>query len=230
MIVNKHLEHIRRLKRKQYHPIKHTDHKVKKISKRTLFYIKEYGPHSNVPKVIIRESLRILILASIISSVGGLALENIKPLFVAILPLVVLLPALNNMIGNYGTIISSRFSTMLHEGRVHGSWRKNKELRLLFLQMLLVSLITALIVSLAAVLISGISFGFVNTSLITKIVVVTVLDVMLLVSILFFVAVVCGIHFYKKHEDPNNFLIPITTSLADFSNMIILAVLILFFF
>ncbi|MFH1294440.1 MAG: magnesium transporter, partial [Candidatus Aenigmatarchaeota archaeon] len=152
------------------------------------------------------------------------------PLFVAILPLVVLLPALNNMIGNYGTIISSRFSTMLHEGKIRGSWRKNNELRLLFLQMLFVSIFTAVIVSMAAVLISGISFGFVNTALITKIVVVTVMDVALLVSILFFVAVVCGIHFYKKHEDPNNFLIPITTSLADFSNMIILAVLILFFF
>ncbi|MFH1294798.1 MAG: hypothetical protein ABIH90_02555, partial [Candidatus Aenigmatarchaeota archaeon] len=71
MIVNKHLEHIRRLKRKQYHPIIHTVHKTHKISKRTLFYIKEYGSDANVPRVIIRESLRILILASIISSVGG---------------------------------------------------------------------------------------------------------------------------------------------------------------
>lgn len=228
--LRKHLEFIRKLRRRQYHPLIHTVHKKHRISKKTLFYIKEYGPHSNVPRVIIRESLRILVLASIISSIGGLALENIKSLFVAVVPLVVLLPALNNMIGNYGTIISSRFSAMLHEGKIRGPWRKNRELKRLFYQMIVISLITAVIVSFAAVVISGFSFGFVGMGFLLKIVLITVLNVFLLVNVLFFVAVLSGLHFYRKREDPNNFLIPITTSLADFADMIILAALILFLF
>jgi cation transporter-like permease len=228
--LRKRLENIRRLERRQYHPLIHDVHRAHKISKRTLFYVKEYGPHSNVPKVIIRESLRILILASIISSIGGLALENIKPLFVAVIPLVILLPALNDMIGDYGTIISSRFSAMLHEGRVRGTWRKCRELKKLFSQMIVISFITAVITAFAAVLISGFSFGFVTAGLLLKIVLITVLDVFLLVSILFSVAVISGIHFYRKREDPNNFLIPITTSLADLADMIVLSALILFLF
>jgi len=37
------------------------------------------------------------------------------------------------------------------------------------------------------------------------------------------------VYYYKNNEDPNNFLIPITTSIADFGNMGILAVLIIIF-
>jgi cation transporter-like permease len=59
---------------------------------------------------------------------------------------------------------------------------------------------------------------------------IAIVDVVAVVSILFVVAVVAGIHFYKKGEDPNNFLIPITTSIADFGNMLLLAALVMMFF
>ena len=116
--VRKHLEKLRKVKRSLYHPLIHKIHKKHKISKKTLFYVKEYGPHSNVPRTIIRESIRILLLASVISSFGGFALEDIKAIFIPIIPLVILLPTLNDMIGDYGTIVSCRFSTMLHEGKI----------------------------------------------------------------------------------------------------------------
>lgn len=230
MSVKKHLESIRKLKRKQYHPIIHEVHKKHRISKKTLFYVKEYGPHSNIPKVIIRESLRILVLASIVSSLGGLAMENMKSIFAMALPLVILLPAMNNMIGNYGTILSSRFSTMLHEGQVRGSWKRDRHLRRLFFQMTILSVITSVAVSLAAVLMAWVLGFSLQTGLLAKVLAITVLDVIILVIILFAVAVASGIHFYKNHEDPNNFLIPITTSLADFANMAILAGLVTILF
>ena len=46
----------------------------------------------------------------------------------------------------------------------------------------------------------------------------------------FITAIVAGIYYYKKKEDPNNFLIPITTSVADLGNMVVLVALILLFF
>jgi len=48
--------------------------------------------------------------------------------------------------------------------------------------------------------------------------------------ILFITSIVAGLHFYRKKEDPNNFLIPITTSIADFVNMALLSLLVVMFF
>jgi cation transporter-like permease len=227
---HRHLHRLSKVKRKHYHPLIHKIHKEHNISKKTLFYVKEYGSHSNVPRTILKESIRILMFASLISSFGGLAIENIKSLFIAIVPLVVLLPVLNDMIGDYGTIISSRFSTLLHEDRIKNDWWKNMELRRLFIQVISISLLTALLSSSLSLSIAAITGYAVDLGVIFKIVVVTALDVLLLVCVLFLVAVLAGIHFYRKGEDPNNFLIPITTSIADFGNMIVLSLLVLLLF
>ncbi len=227
---HRHLKKLQSLKRKHYHPLIHRIHKKHNISKKTLFYVKEYGPHSNVPKTIIKESIKILLFASVVSSFGGLALENIKTIFVSIVPLLILLPVLNDMIGNYGTVVSSKFSTLLHEGRVKERWWKNLELRELFFQLISVSFITAVLSSAAALVISASSAYAVDLGVIFKILFIVIFDVLALVSILFLIAVLAGLHFYRKGEDPNNFLIPITTSVADFGNMIILSLLVLLVF
>lgn len=224
-----YLKKITLLKRKKHHPEIHEIHKKYHISKRTLFYVKEYGKNANVSKTIIKESLKILLLASVISSLGGLALEQIKTLFLSIMPLIILLPSLNNMIGNYGTIISSRFSTMLHEGEIKRKWKKNKELKKLFSQMTLMTIIGAILSSLIAIGITYFSEGILWGTAI-KVFFIVLIDMFVLTNVLFFVATRAGIYIYKKKEDPNNFLIPITTSVADFTNMVVLAVLIILLF
>lgn len=223
------LKEITLLKRKKHHPQTHEIHKKYHISKQTLFYVKEYGKKANVSKTIIKESIKILLLASIISSLGGLALEQIRTLFLSITPLLILLPSLNNMIGNYGTIISSRFSTMLHEGEVKQKGKKNKELKKLFLQMTLLTIIGAILSSLIALGIAYFSEGVLLGTAI-KVFFIVLIDMFLLTNVLFFVATRAGVYIYKKKEDPNNFLIPITTSVADFANMAILAILIILLF
>src|SRR3989344_7341928 len=95
----KHLHKLRKYKRKERCRLFYKIHKKHGISKRTLFYVKEYGEQTNATKTIIKASIKILLLATIISSIGGFALENIKTAFISIVPLVILLPALNDMIG-----------------------------------------------------------------------------------------------------------------------------------
>lgn len=227
---SKHLERIRKLKRREYHPLLHEAHKRHGISRKTLFYVKEYGPHSNAARTIIRESAKILVLASVISSLGGLALESLKAAFLAITPLVVLLPTLNDAIGDFGTIASSRFSTMLHEGKARGSLFENEELRRLFVQIIIVALLAAGFAAGAALIISGFSGYSATLETAAKVFLVALVDAAILVCLLFAIAVAAGRHFYEKGEDPNNFLIPITTAVADFANMAILAVLVTVFF
>lgn len=225
-----HLERLRKKERRKHHILTHKIHKKYNISKKTLFYVKEYGPHTNVSGTIIKESVKILLFASIISSFGGLALEHIKLVFISIIPLLILLPALNDMIGDYGSIVSSRFSAMLHEGKIKKRWWKNKEVNELFVQVFIISISTAIISSAVALIVSIWSNYEVNIKIASKILFITIFDVGIIVSILFAISIFAGLHFYKKKEDPNNFLIPIVTSVADFGNMIILAGLVLLFF
>lgn len=227
--IRKHLEKLRKIERHKYHPLIHTIHKKHKISKKTLFYVKEYG-HKKVVKTIIKESIKILLLASIISSFGGFALENIKSIFISIMPLIILFPALNDMIGDYGTIISSRFSAMLHEGIIRKDIFRNKELKKLFMQVFIVAIITAILSSVISFLISILSDYNLDMLISLKILAIAIIDSALLVGILFLISVYAGLYYFKKKEDPNNFLIPISTSIADFGNMIILSILVILFF
>jgi cation transporter-like permease len=226
----RHLEKLRKVKRKEHHPLIHAIHKKYNISKKTLFYVKEYGSHTNVPLTIIKESLGILILAAIISSAGGLAIERIKNVFIAIVPLIILLPTMNDMIGDYGTIISSRLSAMLHEGTIGKKWWLDSELMKLFKQVLIISLLTTLLSSAAALFLSAVSGYHLTSAISLKIMAIAFIDVSILVTILFFTAVMFGMYLFKVKEDPNNFLITITTSIADFGNMMILALLVTLLF
>ncbi len=226
----KNLEKLRILPRKKYHPLQHKIHKEHKISKRTLFYIKEYGPHSHVSKTIIKESIKILLLASIISSVGGVSLEYIKNNFIALIPLIVLLPILNDMIGDYGIVVSSKFSSMLHEGLLNKKKLFNQKLTNLFFEILSIALLTALFAAILSLIVSLFSNYTFNLLIALKVLLVALLDSMILVAILFFISIYFGLYYYQKEEDPNNFLIPITTSIADFGNMLLLSMLIIIIF
>lgn len=227
----KALKNLTKIERHRHHSLLHHIHKKHGISRKTLLYVKEYGPHSHVTSVIIRESLKVLLLASALSAFGGFALEEIKAIFVSIIPLVILMPALNDMIGDYGTIVSSKLSTLLHEGVVEKKWWQTPELKKLFMQIATVSIITAALSAAIAmiipVFISGYDIALGNAA---KIFAITIIDVAVLVSLLFFTSIYAGLRIYKKQEDPNNFLIPITTSIADFGNMFVLALLVMLFF
>ena len=54
--ITKHLEKLRKIKKKNYHHLQYKIHKKHNISKKTLFYVKEYGPNANVTKTIFKES------------------------------------------------------------------------------------------------------------------------------------------------------------------------------
>lgn len=227
--LKKHLRKIRSIERERHHPLIHSVHEKHKISKKTLFYAKEYGKGKKVSKTIIKEGIKILLLASIISSLGGLALDRIEVLFLSILPFVILLPALNDMVGNYATVISSRFSEMLHEEKVKKKWWKTYDIRKLFVQIFIMTIIAAVLSSSVALGIAHLTEG-VSSDVALKVFLIVLIDMIILTTVLFFVAIFSGLYIYRRNKDPNNFLIPITTGVADFTNMIVLATLIVIMF
>lgn len=219
------------LPRHKHHPFTYEVHRKHKISHGTLLYMKEYGPKSHIVSVIVKSSVKVLIPASIMSSVGGIGLQYLQNSIVTIIPLLVLLPALNDMIGDFGIIMSSKFTTMLYTGDVNlRNYHKSKILNSLFLVILTVSAISAVYIGILANLVAylmGVQFSI---DLMLKVVLIAIVSSMILITIITLVSLVLGARIFKKGEDPNNFLIPLTTSIADFGSMIIYSLLVVVLF
>lgn len=220
--ISSHLEELKHKKRKQHDILIDKIHSEYNISKKTLFYIKEYGPKANVIKTIIKESFFVLILTSFISSTGGFALEKIKNIVVSLTPLVILIPVLNDMIGDYGVILSAKISTLIHEGKINKNNWKSTLSNKLFHQIFIISIITTILSTIVAFVTSRISNYSPTIEIFIKITLISLIDVVLMVCILYLISIKAGLYYFNKGEDPNNFLIPISTSIADFGNMIII--------
>lgn len=179
---------------------------------------------------ITKESLKILILASLLSSIGGFGLEMIREKLLAIIPLLILMPALNDLIGDFGAVISSKFTTMLYMGRLRKKWWKSKKVKQLFTIIVAISLISSVYIGILASVIASFSGYPITLIFATEVVAIAMLSTTLLVIVIFLVSVVGGLYIYKKDMDPDNFLIPITTSIGDLGSMLIFSLVILYFF
>ncbi|MEM2955027.1 MAG: magnesium transporter, partial [Candidatus Nanoarchaeia archaeon] len=100
----------------------------------------------------------------------------------------------------------------------------------LFKDVFLIALISAVYIALLGTALSltrGFSPDFI---FVAKIIVLTLITTLVLVSINFFIAFFAGKYIYKKKIDPDDVLIPLTTSIADLGAMIILSLLVLWLF
>ncbi|MBU2637836.1 MAG: magnesium transporter [Nanoarchaeota archaeon] len=228
--MEKYLVKLTKIERHKHHPLLHTLHKKHNISRKTLLYIKGHTREEHMAHKIIHGSLRFILLATLISALGGLALEQVRHILIPILPLIILLPAFNNMAGDFGIIVSSRLSVMLHEKQVKKRFWESEELKKLAVQVAMISMLTAFATAVLALIIPGIVGDAVNLVTAGKVVLIAVLDAFLLVSLILIISVIAGIYVFRKKKDPNNFLIPITTSIADWANMVVLALLVIMFF
>lgn len=230
MTEKERLEAVSKLQREKRHPLIYETHEEDEIHRGTLFYVKEYGTGAIVWRTILRESIAVMVLASLISSLGGVAFEHAKETIFALTPFIILLPATNDMMGDFGIIVSSRFSELLYQQDIEATWWREPEIQRLFVQILTAAVITAVLTALLALGITVVGYSGVGTTFVVKVVGVVLLDTLVLVSTVFLVAVLSGLVVFRHEEDPNNFLIPITTAVADFLNIVLLTGLILFLF
>ncbi len=179
---------------------------------------------------IIKESIKVLILASILSSFGGVGLESLNQKLVTILPFLILFPALNNLVGNFGIIFSSRFTTLLYLGKVKKNIFKSIEMRRLISSIFIIALICTIYISILANVLAFLrGFPF-NLDVFLKILFSSVLMAVVLCTILIFISIIVGFHLLKKKKDPDNFLTPITTAIADLGCMLMISGMLYFFF
>jgi len=181
-------------------------------------------------KDIIKESLKVLILGSLLSSLGGFSLEIMKEKFSSFVPLVIILPAMASMIGNAGIILVSKITTYLNKGEITVKNLNNKIVRKLFYILMSVFILTAVYATFLSVFI-GVLKGFTfSWDFTLKMLAIILITTIFIVFIVFCIALIGGRYAFKRKMDPDDLLIPITTSIADLGSFILFSVLVYLMF
>ncbi|MFX1572245.1 MAG: magnesium transporter [Promethearchaeota archaeon] len=163
---------------------------------------------------IFKESLVIVIFSSLMGLVSGSVLSSNNELIYTIPIMLLILPALNSLIGDISTVLVSRLTTHLYIGTIPPTIQKSERLKEDFyglLMTLLLSLISLIALGFVIGTVSGLEI--VNPFLMILIISITVLLIFIILFIFLFIST---IYLFKRGKDPNNFLIPFVTSLADF--------------
>lgn len=174
---------------------------------------------------IVKESLPILLVTSFISSLGGVGLEFVSKKLFLLLPFLITIPALNDLIGDFGGIISSRLTTLLYLGEV-----KKEKVKKLFLKIVITAFFSSLYLTFLSICFcnfQGVKFPLFFH---LKLALTTVFITFVLISLMFLLANRGSVYVYKKGQDPDNYLIPLVTSIADFLTITILVVAVKFLF
>lgn len=146
--------------------------------------------------------------------ISGIVLSSNERILYSFPIILLVLPSLNSLIGDISTVLCSRLTSHLYIGTIPPKIQKSDRLKEDFYGLLI-----TILLSLIALIILGYSMGvatgidIVNPVLIIIILLITIL--LLFVSMFVFLFI-SAIFIFKQGKDPNNFLIPFVTSLADF--------------
>lgn len=170
---------------------------------------------------IFYQSFPPIILASFLSSIGGISLIIVREKVLFILPLLILLPALNNMVGDYGTIIASKFTTWLYRGTIPSHWWKSKRLRSLLKNIFLIACFYSLLNASLANALSLYQGSSLTVSVILRVILIGIATAATIVILLSFLVILIGIYLFQRRLDPDNYLIPFATALADLAALFV---------
>lgn len=179
---------------------------------------------------ITREGLKIVFLTSLISTIGGIGLESVEEKLFSIVPLIILVPAMNNLTGSFGTIMSSKFTSILYMKGFDDNLFKDKKIRNMIGTTVILSIFMGVYIA-GLSIISAKIIGFApDFETLWKLIAMSIGTSFLLSIFILFVVVNLGIKIYRKNQDPDNFLIPITTAIADFGSMTLISIFVITFF
>lgn len=176
-------------------------------------------------KKIFKESIIIVIISTVIGIISGTFLSLNEEILYSFPIILLVLPSLNALIGDISTIITSRLTSHLYIGTLPPKIQKSERLKEDFLGLLitiLLSIISLIILGYSIGLMTGIQI--VNPLLIVSIIIITIL---ILFGAMFTFLFTFSVLLFKRGRDPNNFLIPFTTSILDFLTPLILILFII---
>lgn len=178
---------------------------------------------SDESRTILKQSTPILLLCSFLGgSAGGILNSSVETLL-SNPSLLTLLPLFSGESGSLISILGARLSSALHSGLVEPFSKPEGEALHNFGICYIFALVVFPLIGILAEA-SSISFGTVGVGF-DKIVEISGLAGFILVSIMVFVVYYISIISYKNNLDPDNIVIPISTSITDsISSLILISV------
>ncbi len=172
---------------------------------------------------IIRESIPILGFCVLLELVGGNFLDSTKSTLLEMPIILVLIPVVNGLGGNLGTIFGSRLSSGMHLGLTELSWKDKKlweDIRLSFLVGLLIFLIMTLAIWFLAPLM-GVGVGDLRFG---EFFAIAILAGIFATVIAIGVSVFTAFLSFKQGIDPDNVVTPLVTTLGDISGIFLIII------
>ena len=184
---------------------------------------------------IIKESAGILLITSVLTTLSGISIEAVQAKLFLYLPFLIILPSLNDMIGDFGSTIALKFSSFLYLGQITDKhWYHTTVMKKLMWKLTIIAAFSGVFLAVTAFFIAvfkGFEHDFFfAVFFLVRLIMATVLTTFFLLLILIFVSTLVGWYLYKHDKDPDNYLMPIATSIADIGTMVLFALTIHFLF
>jgi mgtE-like transporter len=182
------------------------------------------GKKKSLYHTILRESIPILAISGIFSAVAGLILESYISEIVLIPLILIFIPSFMETAGNLTNILSSRVSSKLHLGAIESnlamSKEKSKEIKnSIRLGIIIYPIIGALTYYIGSYL------GIAKITL-AEMMIISVFSGLIIHAILMLLAMYISVFSFIHNIDPDNVTIPIMTSVADVTSIVILVTVI----
>lgn len=145
-------------------------------------------------------------LASSISLIGGFGLEYVSDRILPLAPLIIAIPGLNDLVGDYASIIAA------HSGDPNERQRSKKDLAAAIFKVIGVNIAAIVALSLGTAAFRGFEFqeGFV-----VRFVIFIAVSAAVTVAFMFFVTHTLQVILERRRINPDELLIPVITSVAD---------------
>ncbi len=159
--------------------------------------------------------------------ISGTLLSFNENLLYTVPIMLLILPALNSLIGDISTVLVSRLTTHLYLGTLQPKVQRSERLKEDFYGLLITLLLSTIVLIILGFVVS-LSSGI---QIVSPFIIIFILcfTILLIFAIMFILSFVSAIVLFKRGMDPNNFLIPFITSLADFLTPLFLIIFILIF-
>lgn len=179
---------------------------------------------------IIRENLGPVLAAASLSMIGGVGLTLIEKKLYFFLPVLITIPALADMVGDFSTIIASKSVALIEQKKLPRHWEHSKRILHMAAHLLWIAVGYSVIIAIGSLVIAS-TQGFALTSLfIAKFLFILVMINVLMVMFLVIFSIRLGVLVAYHGHDPDNFLIPITTSVADVGVLLLFSLMVYLFF
>ena len=168
-------------------------------------------------KSIVRESAPLIAIMMLIEVGGGGMLESMSEIFYAVPALLAIVPMINAIGGNAGSIVGSRLASGLHIGTIKPDFRDKEVLDNMFMAGVMgagAKMISAGFLFLLLPLM-GIAMGMNIWTWMT----ITLIASVIVLSFVLPAAVIASIIAFRKEKSPDDFTIPIVSTVGDFTGI-----------